>query len=83
MKTCSPGRIRPGLRAKRAMTTACSEENAHELNQNPAPLRSAGGRMRPPLHKPWCWRRETNYVGRLSLSVAVAFAGCKLSLVIA
>jgi hypothetical protein len=27
-------------------------------------------------------RRETNYVGRLSLSVAVALAGCKLSLVI-
>jgi hypothetical protein len=50
-------------------------------NRNPALLRWAGRTNASAPTQAWYWRRETNYVGRLSLSVA--FAGCKLSLVIA
>lgn len=52
-------------------------------NRNPRAASLSGRTKASALHKPWYWRRETNYVGRLSLSVAVALAGCKLSLVIA
>ena len=51
-RLCSPGRIRPGLHAKRAMKTVCVERRAcggsDDARFAGAPR---GGRMRPPLHR--------------------------------